>query len=99
MDESSWKNEGVARLKLLSEKAVRGVYKAHKKNTLKTNGNFRGTWVGVGWNKPVTDMSIRAIVRPMVLIPGKFARLVSVTLKPNGLALVSPGLARAEVVK
>ncbi|WRX13458.1 hypothetical protein QQP08_005945 [Theobroma cacao] len=46
-------------------------------------------WSGLS---PLGAKSWRDMVRPMVLIPGKLAR-------PKGLALVLPGLVRAEVVK
>ncbi|KAE8716515.1 hypothetical protein F3Y22_tig00110114pilonHSYRG00182 [Hibiscus syriacus] len=96
MDQSPRKNKRVAGLEPLSEETVRGIHKANEDYTLETNGDFRGSWVGTS---PLPAMSTRAMVMPMVLIPGKFARVVSVTLKPNLLALVSPGLARADVVK
>lgn len=48
---------------------------------------------------PFAARSTRASVRPNVLSPGRLTVLVRVTLKPNGLVFVFPGLERVEVVK
>lgn len=52
-----------------------------------------------GGTTPEAPKSIRPIVRPIVLRPGRLAVVERVTLVIKGLARVSPGFDNAEVVK
>ena len=52
-----------------------------------------------GGTSPSGAMSIRAMLRPWVRWPGRFWFVVRMTLNPNWLVLVLPGLDRAEVAK